>query len=87
MKDENEITGIQSYSKKSTAISMKKFVLFIVTPLVIIGSIGFLMIAVGAALPLFPLTIIGFILVGLGYIPLLILGIIFAYRRGIMWGW
>ena len=65
------------FAEKSTLILLISFVM--------IGTIGFILLAIGYALPMYPLVIAGWILVGIGYIPLLILLAIRIYINGILW--
>lgn len=63
----------------------KKFFLAIYIPLSLVGIIGFILLAIGYSLPMLPLIITGWVLAAIGFIPLLILGIIFLYKNRILW--
>lgn len=78
--------GRIQYTKEEKA-NIKKLIFLVVIPLTVLGTIGILLVVVGEATSSIPLMIVGGIVAGVGYVPLLVMGIIVAFKRGIFIWW
>jgi len=77
-----DIEGEQRYRKKE-----KKFALLVFLPLGAIGIVGIILVAVGAGLDSTAIMTAGGIITGVGFVPFMIVLIIYAWVKGIPIWW